>query len=747
MHTHKSHTHTYIHTYIHTGNLLIGLMTTAPNVLPKGEGLAVIRGDAECTNPTENPTTPTSTVGSGWMDAFNTDGSVAGSNGLEGLYAGFWQLCWRGASGSNLSPSMQAGYLANGGYLPGGDNGGFIATGISLFLQDYILGVWVTTPYVTDGLHAAWTRGMTSVTSPTSQVLSLYGPTGRMLAPGAPFTSSPPNGSLLVRDATKRCDDFSNLDDASGLMPIAADGTVTYTTLSAATANLPSDRTYMYQVCINATGANAVTPTYIATGLSIEMASQSSDDVGTFYVNDVQYWRAMYLPWGVAGTKVSYRMRADKTFSAGHAFRLVPEAESCINAAGPIPFPINRYTDVRVYTDGRGNWNQTDIQRLFGAQGILNTASAQKLCFCANCLSSGAKYDQPYVDTPVRVYRQDAAAALSVNNREVNSGLRISLPKIAGSVFRYRTVDLLRRAQAGDRLALVSPQGNCSSPYDNPQTVTGSASGHLTAQNSDGVIFIDASATILAPFFYQVCMSVAGSSVWIPTGLRIEVLARSILQTVVQGTLSPARESGLLPPISVSLVTETLLESVNYFFGTSVRADLYRCASACGTLVPGMATCTSPCTQWSNVSGLLRGDSAELTEGLALFTALSVQGSAGRFYLTLRWSKDDLSAITLPEFIVYPSALRIDGGIAGQALLVGKIPDIHEPWCATLVYPRNDVRCYGYAVVPSINVTLTGTTNFGAQLFGVGPRDEFRIRAYLVQGRDGVRDESYTQVP
>lgn len=97
---------------LRTGNLVKGLQQGGSGFVLQNQEIAIVRSDAECASAMDNPQTATNGVGSGRMVAVGQDGSLSGSSGLDGLYVGIWQVCFRAVP-----------------------QGSFVTTGVSIRLQ------------------------------------------------------------------------------------------------------------------------------------------------------------------------------------------------------------------------------------------------------------------------------------------------------------------------------------------------------------------------------------------------------------------------------------------------------------------------------------------------------------------------------------------------------------------------------------------------------------------------------------
>lgn len=444
------------------------------------------------------------------------------------------------------------------------------------------------------------------------------------------------------------------------------------------------------------------------------------------------------VPYGVSGNKISYELKGGSNpFDELHQFRLTPVTDA--DCTTGFPATPTEPEHVRIRTDGNGNWIQADIDQLFGPQGLIVEADPEYwLCYS---LDAGVSSFQM---ANIKINRQYKAVAIRINGvQHPVQEVRAFLPRVPTG-FQYRTVYVRDSPLAGDLISLISPQGQCASPFDNPASPTASSSGHIAA-GEHGVVDVTELQRHLFPMFFQVCIKAVDGGGWVHTSLRVEIVTKSILLPVIAASLTPNKIEIPLPIVDVTLVTETNRELVNIYVGTLIVASLYRCSSPCGNMPFGLASCPLPCTKWVDVSRHLMGTTENLVNGEASFTQLAVNGTAGRLFVRLEWDADAQSAVDLPEFITYPSTLTTSGLGNLEVFRVGGLatPAISDD-CRAANIPSTDTRCFGYANISAITVLLGGST--GQSLYGLAANDSFTVNAVLVQGDGGGVDEDHVPV-
>lgn len=691
------------------GSTIVGIRPSS--IIGQKEALSVVGATDDCALPSANPEAAIAGAASGWMVASGTDGTVSEGWGIEDLSVGVWQVCHRAGPGQAWTSS-----------------------GLSLRLQADVYGVWFDLPYAADGLHSEYSFGQRES---RKEKVAFNGTTGRVLKSGARERTTTPKGSIFVCGIHAVCDEPVFLLDSSTnflrsnfVTPPTSGYVFAYNVFEV----LSLENSAEVQVCFKATGAS----TYSATGVTVGLAEvPTNPDISSLAVNSAQFWgRApARVPYGSDGTAITYTLKKQDTeLSTSHQFRLAATAAAC-NALQITPWqsPL----DVIIRTDGAGKWSQSDVNSLFGRQGIVSKDDVYAICY-------RLKDTDIWQVSFMNIQRQVAAVAMRVNGLpNGDQGVRIILPKIAGTVFQYQNV-WVRTPQVGDMLSFISPQGQCDKSQDNPMSTTATASGHMVANGTTGRIDVALPQQRMYPLIYQVCARPAGGN-WTHAGMRVEIIANSNLVPTIAGKLSPNRAEALLPRVDVDLVTDTFQELVNQYDGSTVFASLFRCTSPCGALPFGLASCPLPCTNWANVSNLLDGTTAPLVNGHSTFTGLIVKGTAGRLFIRLSWNYDLQSVTDLPEMVSYPPSLVITGIAAGASFEVGGVATaaIADDCRAEILLP-SDWRCFGYANLGAVAVLLA--TSEGAQLLGLSSNDSFAVEAMLVQGAGGGADSGHEPV-
>jgi len=198
------------------------------------------------------------------------DGSVSEGWGMENLTVGIWQVCHRASNVSSWTSS-----------------------GLSLRLQGDVLGVWIDTPYYTDGLHAEYSAGLSG--SATS--VAFNGTTGRVLPNGQLVTSATPGGIIYVTSIEDDCDE-PGIIGPDGLSNNLRSKFITAQPQTLDDITLPPSgrvnsfsvfqfvNVQLMQVCFKPTGGAQ----FATTGVTVGRAEVPTNLVSSIYVNSAQYW-------------------------------------------------------------------------------------------------------------------------------------------------------------------------------------------------------------------------------------------------------------------------------------------------------------------------------------------------------------------------------------------------------------------------------------------------------------------------
>jgi hypothetical protein len=236
----------------------------------RGEAISVVGAGDDCALASSNPQEALDGKSSGWMVAMGDDGSVSEGWGMENLTAGIWQVCHRASNVSSWTSS-----------------------GLSLRLQGDVLGVWIDTPYYTDGLHAEYSAGLSGATTS----VAFNGTTGRVLPNGQLVTSATPRGIIYVTSIVDDCDE-PDIIGPDGLSNNLRSKFITAQPQTLDDITLPPSgrvnsfsvfqfvNVQLMHVCFKPTGGAQ----FATTGVTVGRAEVPTEKVSSIYVNSAQYW-------------------------------------------------------------------------------------------------------------------------------------------------------------------------------------------------------------------------------------------------------------------------------------------------------------------------------------------------------------------------------------------------------------------------------------------------------------------------